>query len=187
MKVQKRNNNMEDVSFDKVIHRLNNLCNMLPILEQIDPIIIAQKVCSQIYDGVSTSKLDELSAEICISNSTIHPEFGILASRIIISNNHKCTSPSFSETIQLLYNNTDIHGLESPLVSQDTYECTMANKDKLNSYIKYSRDFNFDYFGFKTLEKLYLLTKNDQIIERIQHMFMRVSIGIHTNNIKNIS
>ena len=104
MKVIKRNGQSEEVSFDKVTSRLKYLCQMEPIL-RIDPIFISQKVCSQIFNGVNTSDLDELSAQTCTSNITVHPEYGQLASRLIISNNHKLTSPSFSETIYLLFNN----------------------------------------------------------------------------------
>ena len=180
MQVIKRNGTRESVSFDKVIKRLRTLCGGLEI---VDPIAIAQKVCANIYNGVHTSELDELAAELCTSMSTENPEFGILASRIIISNNHKNTSPSFSETMYILYHNKDVHGEPSYLIADDIYEIIMKNKSKLNSVIDYTRDYNFDYFAFKTLEKAYLFRVGKKIIERIQHMFMRVSIGIHSNNI----
>ena len=175
--VIKRNGSKEEVSFDKVIRRIKQLC--IGLSEDINPIIIAQKVCAQIYNNVSTYQLDELAAQICISMETIHLDYGILASRIIISNNHKCTSPSFSETIYMLYNNK-----KSPLIANDVYEIIMKNKDKLNAIINYERDYLFDYFGFKTLEKAYLLKIDDKVIERIQHLFMRVSIGIHKDDLK---
>ena len=175
--VIKRNGDKEEVSFDKVIRRIKKLCDGLS--NEINPIIIAQKVCSQIYNNVSTIELDELAAQICISMETTHLDYGILASRIIISNNHKCTSPSFSETMTILYNNY------SPLIADDVYEIVMKNKDKLNDVIDYNKDYLFDYFGFKTLEKAYLLRVDNKIVERIQHLFMRVSIGIHKNDIKN--
>ena len=111
---------------------------------------------------------------------------GILASRIIISNNHKCTSPSFSETIYLLYNNKDSNNNKCPLIADDVYEIIMKNKDKLNTIINYEKDYLFDYFGFKTLEKAYLLKINGKVIERIQHLFMRVSIGIHKDDLKSV-
>lgn len=183
MKVIKRNGQSEEVSFDKVTSRLRYLCQMSPKL-RIDPIYISQKVCAQIFNGVNTSDLDELSAQTCTSNITVHPDYGLLASRLIISNNHKLTSPSFSETIYLLYNNRDIHNKQCPLVSNEVYKTVMTNKDKLNSYIKYERDYGFDYFGFKTLEKAYLMKVNGKVVERIQHLFMRVSLGIHGSNIK---
>ena len=180
--VIKRNGSKEEVSFDKVIRRIKKLC--FELSDEINPIIIAQKVCSQIYNNVSTIELDELAAQICISMETNHLDYGILASRIIISNNHKCTSPSFSETIYILYNNIDKNGKKCPLIADDVYEIIMKNKDKLNAYINYERDYLFDYFGFKTLEKAYLMRIDNKIIERIQHLFMRVSIGIHKEDLK---
>ena len=174
--VIKRNGNKEEVSFDKVTRRLKKLCNGLS--DDINPIIIAQKVCSQIYNNVSTTELDELAAQICVSMETTHLDYGILASRIIISNNHKCTSPSFSETMYLLHNN------KNPLIADDVYDVVMKNKDKLNAIMNYEKDYLFDYFGFKTLEKAYLMKINGKVIERIQHLFMRVSLGIHKDDLK---
>ena len=186
MRVKKRNGNLQEVSFDKITNRLLKLCEMKPKLEQIDPSEIAQKVTERVYDGVTTIELDELSAEQCTQRGTENIQYNILASRIIISNNHKTTSPSFSETIQILYNNIDVEGNPTPLVSKKTYTFVMKNKHKLNNYIKYDRDYDFDYFGFKTLEKAYLLKIRDKIIERIQDLIMRVSIGIHQDNLKKI-
>jgi ribonucleoside-diphosphate reductase alpha chain len=182
MKVIKRNGEYEDVSFDKVLMRLKNLSNDL----KINVSEVAQKVCTRIYDGVKASELDELAAYLCSSMSLDNPEYNILASRIIISNHHKNTSPSFSETVQILYNNKDIHNNESPLVSDELYEIVSKNKEKLNTYIDYQRDFSFDYFGFKTLERAYLIRVNKKVIERPQHMWMRVAIGIHGNDIKDV-
>lgn len=182
--VIKRNGQTEEVSFDKVIRRIKKLCinqNYVPI---VNPLLIAQKVCSQIYDNVSTCELDELAAQICISMITVHLDYGKLASRIIISNNQKNTSPSFSEVIQNMFENKDINGAECPLISKKLYDIVMLNKDKLNSVIDYDRDFLFDYFGFKTLEKAYLIKIKGKPVERIQHMFMRVSLGIHGTDIK---
>jgi ribonucleoside-diphosphate reductase alpha chain len=173
---------MEDVSFDKVLNRLKNLSSGLTI----DVSEIAQKVCSRIYDGVKTYELDELAAYLCSSMSIEHPDYSILASRIIISNHHKNTSPSFSETIHILYNNKDNHDNQIPLVSDELYNIVNKNKEKLNSHIDYQRDYLFDYFGFKTLERAYLLRVNKKIIERPQHMWMRVAIGIHGNDIKDV-
>jgi hypothetical protein len=184
--VIKRNGQTEEVSFDKVIRRIKKLCinqNYVPI---VNPLLIAQKVCSQIYDNVSTCELDELAAQICISMITVHLDYGKLASRIIISNNQKNTSPSFSEVIQNMFENKDINGAECPLISKKLYDIVMLNKDKLNSVIDYDRDFLFDYFGFKTLEKAYLIKIKGKPVERIQHMFMRVSLGIHGTDIKSL-
>jgi ribonucleoside-diphosphate reductase alpha subunit len=180
MQVQKRNSEFEEVSFDKVKNRLKLLCNNLTI----DPIIIAQKVCSQIFNGIKTSELDELSAQICMSLMTENIEYGELGSRVIISNSHKNTSPSFSETMFNLYNNTDINDYHYPLISEEVYNIIINNKDKFNSIIDYNRDYNFDFFSYKTLEKAYLLKINGKISERIQDLFLRVSIGLHKHDIK---
>ena len=181
MRVIKRNGTFESVSFDKVLQRIEKFCTDLTF---IDPHSVAQKVCSRIFDGVKTTELDELTAQLCSSMITDHPDYGKLASRIIISNHHKNTSPSFSETMQILYNVKDINGEPMPLISQELWDIVEANKEKLNSYIDYDRDYTFDFFGFKTLERSYLLRKNDKIIERPQHLFMRVALGIHKTDIK---
>ena len=180
MHIIKRNGEKQKVSFDKVLWRLENLSSDI----NVDYTTVAQKVISRIYDGVNTSELDELAAQVCISLISENLDFGILASRIIISNNHKNTSPSFSETIYILYNNKKDDETPCPLVSKEVYDVVMKNKVKLNSVIDYNRDFNFNYFSYKTLEKAYLLKVNNKIVERIQHLFMRVSIGIHMDDIK---
>ncbi len=180
MQVQKRNGKFEEVSFDKVKNRLKTLCNGLTV----DPIIIAQKVCSQIYDNVKTAELDELSAQICISMVTINMDYGVLGSRVIISNSHKNTSHSFSETMTLLFNNTDVHGVHNPLISEEVFNIILINKEKLNSVINYDRDYNFDFFSYKTLKRAYLIKINNKVTERIQDLFMRVSVGLHKNDIK---
>ena len=185
MRVIKRNGQSEEISFDKVLKRIRVLCNGLGA---VDPDVLAQKVCSKIYNGVSTSELDELAAQICSSMICEHPDFGALASRIIISNMQKNTTPSFSEAVTKLYFNgfgTDTRVTEhNPVVSKALYDVVIENQAKLNSYIDYSRDFNLDYFGFKTLEYSYLLKVGDKVIERPQHMFMRVALGIHGEDIK---
>jgi ribonucleoside-diphosphate reductase alpha chain len=182
MRVIKRSSETEDVSFDKVLNRLKNLSNGLTI----DVSEIAQKVCTRIYDGVKTYELDELAAYLCSSMSIEHPDYSILASRIIVSNHHKNTSPSFSETVHILYNNVDNQNNHTPLVSEELYNIVVNNKEKLNTYIDYQRDYLFDYFGFKTLERAYLLRLNKKIIERPQHMWLRVAIGIHGDDIKEV-
>ena len=175
MRVIKRTGEQESVSFDKVLARISNLSDCL----NVNVYEIAQKVCSRIYDLVRTSELDELSAQMCSSMIVDHPDYGVLASRIIISNHHKNTSPSFSETINILYENQDDEGNPNPLISKDLFDVVQKNKEKLNSYIDYQRDYSFDYFGFKTLERSYLLKVNGKIVERPQHMLMRVALGIH--------
>ena len=182
MRVLKRNNEYEDVSFDKVLMRLKNLSPDL----HINVSEIAQKVCTRIYDGVKTCELDELAAYLCSSMSIDNPDYSTLASRIIISNHQKNTSPSFSETVNILYDNKDINGEHSPLISEELYEIVSKNKEKLNNYIDYQRDFLFDYFGFKTLERAYLIKIDKKIIERPQHLWMRVSLGIHGNDIREV-
>jgi hypothetical protein len=132
MQVQKRDGTLIEVSFDKVTTRLRILCNKEPKLFTIDPIEIAQKVCSQIYSGIPTSKLDELSAEICISNTTKHLEYGVLASRIMISNNHKLTPTLFSDAAEILYTNKDSLGGAVPLISKEVYDIVQNNKEKIN-------------------------------------------------------
>ena len=184
MRVTKRDGSYEQVSFDKVTNRLRLLCNMEPKLKNVDHLEIAQKVISRIYDGVHTYELDELAAEQCTQKGVDHINYNILAGRIAVSNNQKRTSPSFSETITSLYNNTDVNGELSPLISEEVYTFVKKNKTKLNSYIDYRRDYNFDYFSLKTLEKAYLMKIDNIIVERIQHMFMRVSLGLYPKSIK---
>lgn len=178
--VIKRNGKSQEVSFDKVSTRIKSLCENL----EVDPVPIAQKVISQIYDGVHTSELDELAGKICASLETTNPDYGELAKRIIISNNHKNTSPSFSETMGILYRHKN-NGKDSPIISKELYDMVMKNKEKINNVIDYQRDYNWDYFGFKTLEKAYLKKVDGKIVERIQDMIMRVSLGLHLNNLKN--
>ena len=180
MNVIKRNGKKQKVSFDKILYRIQNLSDNL----NINVIKIAQQVIAQICDNINTYKLDELTAEICIAMSSENLDYGELASRISISNNHKNTSPSFSEAMGILYNNyCKITKTNKPLIAKTTYDIIIKHKDKLNSVIKYKRDFNFNFFAIKTLERAYLMKKDGKIIERIQHLFMRVSIGIHGNDI----
>ena len=180
MKVEKRTGEKEDVSFDKVLTRLQNLSSGI----DVDIYDIAQKVCGRIYNGVKTSELDELAAQLCSSMMIEDPDYGTLAARIIVSNHHKNTSPSFSETIQIMYDNVDVQGNQSPLVNDNLYKVVMNNKEKLNSYIDHQRDYMFDYFGFKTLERSYLTSVNGKVVERPQYMWMRVALGIHGDDFK---
>ena len=187
MKVIKRDGSYEEISFDKVLRRIRTLWGMhlpQPLSSDISPDEIAQKVCARIYDSVKTSELDELAAQICATMVTTHPDYGVLAARIAISNHHKNTSPSFSETVTMLYNAKDVHGNHNPLVSEELMDIVMNHRDKLNSIIDYDRDYSFDYFGFKTLERSYLLKIDKKPVERPQHMWMRVALGIHAYDIK---
>lgn len=190
MSVRKRNGELEPVSFDKVLTRIGKMARgdhnnplLLP-LTNVNIYNVAQKVCSRIYDGVKTSELDDLASQICSSMTLDHPNYGKLAARIVISNHQKNTSPSFSETINILYHNVDSEGERHSLISDEVREVVEKNKEKLNACIKYDRDFSFDYFGFRTLERGYLMKCAKKIIERPQQMLMRVSLGIHGSDIK---
>lgn len=189
MSVIKRDGTKQPVKFDNVFARIEILCKGKEIgheLKKVNPYQVAQNVCARIYDGVKTSELDELAAQICSSMMLTEIEYGQLASRIIISNLHKKTSPSFTETIHRLYNNKDAQGNHNPLVSKELYEITNTHAIKLNNVISSSekRDYQFDYFGFKTLERSYLLRVNGEVVERPTHMFMRTALGIHGKDIK---
>ena len=183
------------MSFDKIIYRLRKLCNgqrdNLESLTEIDPDIIAQKVVSRIYDGVSSAELDEEAARIAVS-MTENLEYGKLASRIIISNLHKSTIECFSEVMETLYNNKDKSGAHQPILGDEVIEFIREHKNVLNFAIDYSRDYLFDYFGFKTLERSYLMKLWDstldrmRVVERPQHMYMRVAVGIHKGDIQNV-
>jgi len=172
MRVLKRSGSLEDVSFDKVLTRLRLLSDKL----DVNVYELAQKVCSRIFDGVMTSELDELAAQMCSSLIIEHPDYDKLASRISCSNHHKNTSPSYSETTSILFANG--------LINERIYDMVQKNKEKLNSSIDYSRDFTYDYFGFKTLERSYLLKVDGKPVERVQHMLMRVALGIHGQDLK---
>ncbi|MES2560347.1 MAG: ribonucleoside-diphosphate reductase subunit alpha [Bacteroidota bacterium] len=182
MYVVKRNGKKESIKFDKVTARIEKLSYSLSQL--VNPIDVAKKVIEGIYDGVATTDLDNLAAETAASLSTKHPDYALLASRIAISNLHKNTVKSFSETMRKLYTYVDsASGKKTPLLADDVWEVIEANAELLDSTIIYDRDFGFDYFGFKTLEKSYLLRMEGKVVERPQHMYMRVAIGIHKNDI----
>ena len=177
MRVTKRDGTLEEVSFDKILNRIKNLCKETNI--QLNYSSLAMKVIDQIYDTIPTTKLDELTAEQCASLTTQHPDYGVLASRVVISNHHKNTSNSFYETMKKLYEFTDFNGTHCPIISSAFWKLVELHKDELDSMIDYSRDYLIDYFGFKTLERAYLFRVNDVVVERIQHMWLRVSLGIH--------
>lgn len=182
MYVVKRDGRREPVMFDKITDRVRILCYELN--ELVDPVKVAMRVIEGLYDGVTTSELDSLAAETAASMTISHPDYAQLAARIAVSNLHKNTKKSFSETMSDMYHYVNPRtGQESPLLSDEVYEAIMANAEILDSTIIYNRDFNYDYFGFKTLERSYLLKINGQIAERPQHMLMRVSVGIHLNDI----
>ena len=181
MRVQKRNGELEDIAFDKILSRVKKVGQEANI--QINYSSLVMKVIDQLYDKIPTTKIDELTAEQCASLSTQHPDYGTLAGRIIISNHQKNTIPSFSKVMQQLYEFTDFHGNHSPLLSKETWSTIKYNAEVLDNMIVDDRDYLIDYFGFKTLERAYLLKINDVIMERPQHMWMRVSVGIHGSDI----
>lgn len=187
MKIKKRDGHLENLSFDKIVYRLKKLQNdkSLGQLKTIDTDIIAQKVVSTIYDGVSSIELDEEAARIAIS-MTENLEFAKLASRIVISNMHKNTTECFSEVMEKLYNNIDKNGNPAPILADDIISLVRKYKDILNDTIDYTRDYQFDYFGFKTLEKSYLMRMDNKVVERPQHLYMRVAIQVHKDNIEEI-
>ena len=183
MFVNKRNGKKETVKFDKITARVQKLSYGLSSL--VDVIEVTQKVIKGIYDGVTTTELDNLAAETAASLTTKHPDYALLASRIAVSNLHKNTIKSFSATMRKLHQYTDSGtGRKMPLLADDVMEIIDANAELLDSSIIYDRDFGFDYFGFKTLEKSYLLRIDGKIAERPQHMYMRVAIGIHKEDVE---
>ncbi len=182
MYVVKRDGRKEPVMFDKITARVRKLCYGLNGL--VDPVKVAMRVIEGLYDGVTTSELDNLAAEIAATLTTAHPDYAKLAARISVSNLHKNTKKSFSETMQDLYEYVNPRtGKKAPLLSDEVYKVIMENADILDSTIIYNRDFGYDYFGFKTLERSYLLKLNGNIAERPQHMLMRVAVGIHLDDI----
>ncbi|XP_015786367.1 ribonucleoside-diphosphate reductase large subunit isoform X1 [Tetranychus urticae] len=184
MYVVKRNGRRESVMYDKITSRVAKLCYGLN-MDFIDPPAITRKVIDGLYPGVSTVELDNLAAEISASLTSQHHDYAILAARIAVSNLHKETKKSFTEVIEELYSMYDEHSQSpSPMIAEETYKIIMANSETLNSAMIYDRDFSYDYFGFKTLERSYLLKINGKVVERPQHMLMRVAVGIHGSDIE---
>ncbi len=183
MYVVKRDGHKEPVMFDKITDRIKKLCYGLNDL--VDSVKVAMRVIEGLYDGVTTSELDNLAAETAASMTIAHPDYAQLAARIAISNLHKNTNKSFSETMNEMYHYINPRtNQEAPLLSEEVHKVIQENSEFLNSHIIYNRDFNYDYFGFKTLERSYLLRINGKIVERPQHMLMRVSVGIHLDNLE---
>lgn len=204
MYVVKRDGTHEEVSFDKILRRIRTLGSLRFDLECIhDPAIqISQsqrpnateldinytdltiKVIDQIYDGITTKELDKLTAEQCVSLTTTHPDYGVLASRVVISNHHKNTIDDYATIVEQLYHHTDVHNIHSPIVDEEFYKLVMKYRDTIQSWFEFQRDYLVDFFGFKTLERAYLLRIRGQILERPQHMFMRVALGIHGEDLE---
>jgi ribonucleoside-diphosphate reductase alpha chain len=182
MYVVKRDGRKEAVKFDKITARIIKMCYGLDPL--VSPEAVAMKVIEGIYDGVTTSELDNLAAETAAAKTIDHPDYALLASRIAVSNLHKETKKSFSEVMEDLYNYVDPKTNQpASLLAEDVYNVIMENREVLDSSIIYDRDFKYDYFGFKTLSRSYLLRLNGEIAERPQQMLMRVSVGIHKGDI----
>ena len=177
MRVTKRNGELEEIAFDKILSRIKKLGQEAGI--QINYASLVMKVIDQLYDKIPTTKIDELAAEQCASMSTSNPDYGTLASRIIVSNHHKNTDPYYDMVINRLYNFKDVHGNVKPLISKAFFEYYATYQREIEDMFDYSRDYLIDYFGFKTLERAYLFKVDNKIIERPQHMWMRVAIGIH--------
>jgi len=183
MEVIKRNGRKEAVSFDKITARVKKLCYGLDA-NYINHLEIAKKVIQGLYDGVSTTDLDNLAAETAATMATNHPEYAVLAARISVSNLHKNTKKSFAETMEILYDYIDPKTNDKAgLISEEIIQIVRDNRDKLDSAIIYDRDYSFDYFGFKTLERSYLLRVNGKIVERPQHLLMRAALGIHSTDL----
>ena len=187
--VIKRNGKKEEISFDKISSRLKNLgkdhnLGISPLC--INYTQLVQKICDRLYNGISTSLIDELTAQQCASLITTHPHYGILASRILISNHQKNTPSTFYEANHLLYNFKDINGKHHPIIKTEQYEFIKKHQKELEDMIDYNRDHLIDYFGFKTLERAYLLRVNGKLVERPQHMWLRVAVCIHLGNLEKI-
>ncbi len=183
MLVLKRDGHRESVKFDKITARIEKLCYGLDP-KFVNPVEVAMKVINGLYDGVSTHELDNLAAEISATMITRHPDFAKLAARIAVSNLHKTTSKSFSNSMKRLYQHVDVKtGQNAPMISKETWKVIRDHAAELDDAILYDRDFSYDYFGFKTLERSYLMKIDGKVVERPQHMIMRVAVGIHGEDI----
>jgi ribonucleoside-diphosphate reductase alpha chain len=185
MRVVKRNGDYEIIAFDKILARIRNVGQQAGI-SAVNYTALAMKVIDQLYDGIPTTKIDELTAEQCATMATQHPDYGTLAAYIIISNHHKTTPTTFYEAMHKLHEFTDVRGQPSPLISDELWKVVCANRDELEAMIDLSRDFLIDYFGFKTLERSYLMRANGATVERPQYMWLRVSLGIHWSDLKKV-
>ena len=184
MFVTTRSGKSEPVQFDKITHRISQLTYNLDS-KYVDAMQIAKRTINGLFDGITTDQLDNLSAEVSAYMTSVHPDYARLAGRIAVANLHRSTSDSFMETFDTLYNYESEYNKEKqPLISKEIYEFAREYKDRISTEIAYSRDFEFDYFGFKTLEKSYLLKVNGKIVERPQHLFMRVALGVQIGNIE---
>jgi ribonucleotide reductase alpha subunit len=184
MHVIKRNGKSEDISFDKILQRVRKLGLQFNL--NIPYSLLVMKVIDQLYNNITTEQIDILTAEQCTSMSTIHPDYSTLAALISISNLHKKTNKSFYNTMKQAYEFKDINGKDSPIINHNAWNIIQNNKDLFDNLIDHNKDYLIDYFGFKTLERAYLIKVNNKIIERPQYMFLRVAICIHGNNIEKV-
>lgn len=183
MYIVKRDGRQQEVRFDIITKRLQQLCDGLDS-KYVDPIVVTQKVIEGLVSGMATKDIDVLAAETCAYMSQKHPDFSTLAARIAVSNLHKGTSGSFAETCRLLHENRDAQGRAAPVLADAVFAFVEANAAALDGAVEYRRDYDYDYFGFKTMEKSYLLRLQDRIVERPQHMLMRVACGIHCGDVE---
>lgn len=184
MRVVKRNGTSEEVSFDKILIRVRKVGQEANVHIKFSALVI--KIIDQLYDGIRTTQIDELTAEQCASQCTIHPDYGVLAGRIIVSNNHKNTRVLFYDKMKELHDFMDVHGDNCPFLNDGFMTVVDKNRDQIHEMIDYDRDYLIDYFGFKTLERAYLFRLNNIIIERPQDMWMRVSIAIHGSDMEKV-
>ena len=187
MKVVKRDGTLQDVHFDKITSRIQKLVTYpYRLCDIVDPVEIAKQVCARVFNKITTSELDELAANICMGMVLTHSDFGELGARIVINNHQKNTIADFTKVVEILANNTDICGEKAPLVSETLVSIVKNFGTKIEEMIDYIRDYNINFFGFKTLQKAYLLKVNKIPIERPQHMWMRVAIGLHSHNFEKV-
>ena len=184
MHVRKRDGNLEEVSFDKILKRVKNLGQKAGVKVNFSQLCL--KVIDQLYDEIPTTKIDELTAEQCASMVTLHPNYDVLAGYVVVSNHQKNTNNSFYTSMSQLYNNVDVHGQHSPLIADVVWNVIQKYKAEIEEVIDYERDYLINFFGFKTLERAYLMRIDKSIIERPQDMWMRVSIGIHGSNLEKV-
>ena len=185
MYVIKRNGKSEIIAFDKILKRVKQIGNETGI--KLNYTSLVMKIIEQLYDGIDTSKIDELTAQHCASQITTHPDYAILAGHIVVSNNHKNTSDKFVDVVESLYNFMDTRTNNiKPLISEDLYSNVKKYGKEYEEMIDYSRDYLIDYFGFKTLERAYLMSINKIIVERPQHMWMRVAVCLHGNDLESV-
>ena len=184
MRVLKRDGSIEIVSFDKILRRLRTLGNEAAL--KINYTTLAMKVIDQLFDKISTAKIDELCADQCASLASTHPDYNTLAGRIVVSNHHRNTSPSFSAVMRQLYEFKDGHGQHCPMISEDLFRVVKERSEELDALCDYNRDYLIDFFGFKTLERSYLMKINKKTVERPQHMWLRVALGIHVDDMDSV-